>query len=91
MNELPSTDMPLPRTTDVGKIIKKLNKEGGRPQKQKVAIALSVARKAGADIPMPMHDKKKMPMKREEMMKDKMPMPMHNEKMMRMHERVKTG
>ena len=43
--------MPLPKTTDVGKIISKLNKEGGRSRSQKIAIALSVARKAGASIP----------------------------------------
>ena len=43
--------MPLPKTRDVGKIMRKLNKEGGRSRKQKVAIALSVARKAGAKIP----------------------------------------
>lgn len=43
--------MPLPKTRDVGKVMKVLNKEGGRPRAQKVAIALSVARKSGADIP----------------------------------------
>lgn len=43
--------MPLPRTRNVGKIIRKLKEEGGRPQKQIVAIALDVARKAGANIP----------------------------------------
>ena len=31
--------------------MKKLNEEGGRSKKQKVAIALSVAREAGANIP----------------------------------------
>ncbi len=30
----------------------------GKPQAQAVAIALNTARKAGADIPMPMHKKK---------------------------------
>lgn len=43
--------MPLPKTTNVGKIIKKLNEEGGRSRKQKVAIALNVARRSGADLP----------------------------------------
>jgi len=43
--------MPLPKTKNVGKIMKKLNEEGGRSEKQKVAIALDVARKAGAHIP----------------------------------------
>lgn len=43
--------MPLPETTDVGKIMRKLNKEGGRSRKQKIAIALDVARKSGAKIP----------------------------------------
>jgi len=43
--------MPLPKTKDVGKIIKKLKKEKpGMSKKQKVAIALSTARKAGAKI-----------------------------------------
>ena len=45
--------MPLPKTADVGKIMHKLNKEGGRPRKQKFAIALSQARKHGANIPKP--------------------------------------
>ena len=31
--------------------MRKLNKEGGRPRRQKVAIALSQARKYGARIP----------------------------------------
>ena len=43
--------MPLPKTRDVGKIIRKLNEEGGRSREQKIAIALSVSRKAGATIP----------------------------------------
>lgn len=41
--------MPLPLTQDVGKTIKKLKSEKpGMPHKQTIAIALSVARKAGA-------------------------------------------
>lgn len=43
--------MPLTPTRDVGKTIRKLKKEGGRPQAQIVAIALDVARRAGANIP----------------------------------------
>ena len=44
--------MPLPKSKDPGKTIKKLNKEKpSMPRKQKVAIALSQARKAGANIP----------------------------------------
>jgi hypothetical protein len=43
--------MPLPKTSNVGTIIRKLNKEGSRPRKQKIAIALSQARKHGARIP----------------------------------------
>ena len=39
--------MPLPKTTNVGKIMHKLKKEGGRPHKQMVAIALEQARKSG--------------------------------------------
>lgn len=43
--------MPLPRTSDVGAIISELNKsKTKRPRKQKVAIALSQARKFGAKI-----------------------------------------
>jgi len=49
--------MPLPKTKDVGKIMHKL-KEEDMPHKQKVAIALSTARKAGAKMPMPAHKKK---------------------------------
>ena len=37
----------------------KIEKEAGKPQKQAVAIALSVARKAGAKIPTAKHKKKK--------------------------------
>lgn len=44
--------MPLPKTTDVGKIMHELKHKGKkRPHKQRVAIALDVARKAGANIP----------------------------------------
>lgn len=39
--------MPLPKTSNVGTLMDFLNKEGGRPKKQKVAIALSEARKNG--------------------------------------------
>lgn len=43
---------PLPHTTNVGKILHELKHKGKkRPRKQRVAIALDVARKAGADIP----------------------------------------
>ena len=37
---------PLPKTKDVGKLMKILNKEGGRSRKQKVAIVLSVSGKS---------------------------------------------
>ena len=41
--------MPLPRTKDVGKILHELKTKGKkRPRKQRVAIALSHARKMGA-------------------------------------------
>ncbi len=53
--------MPLPKTRDVGKIISKLDEEGGRSRKQKIAIALDVARRSGAKIPRkdnPGHSKK---------------------------------
>ena len=45
--------MPLPKTRDVGKIMRKMMKEDHHkwPHKQMVAIALSQARKAGAKIP----------------------------------------
>ena len=44
--------MPLPVTRDVGTVIRALKEHHpGMPQKQKVAIALSQARKAGASIP----------------------------------------
>lgn len=44
--------MPIPKSKDVGKTIKFLKKENpGMPQKQKVAIALDVARRSGAKIP----------------------------------------
>lgn len=46
--------MPIPKTRDVGKTIRFLKKEKpGMPHKQKVAIALSTARAAGANIPKP--------------------------------------
>jgi len=52
--------MPIPKTQNVGKTIEFLKKDKpGMPQKQKVAIALSVAREAGAKIPT-----EKMPMKK---------------------------
>ncbi len=45
--------MPLPKTKNVGTIIKELNRsKTKRPMKQKVAIALSQARKSGAKIPL---------------------------------------
>lgn len=45
--------MPLPKTTDVGKIIEELNQSRTkRPRKQKIAIALAQARKSGANIPL---------------------------------------
>jgi len=44
--------MPLPKTKNVGKIMSELNtSKTKRPRKQKVAIALSQARKSGAKIP----------------------------------------
>lgn len=44
--------MPIPKTKDVGKTIRFLKKDKpGLPKKQKVAIALDVARRAGAAIP----------------------------------------
>lgn len=50
--------MPLPKTQDVGKIITELKRSSTkRPHKQKVAIALDVARKAGANIPKPKKSK----------------------------------
>ena len=43
--------MPLPNTTNVGTIIDFLKKENpGMPKDQRTAIALSHARKMGADI-----------------------------------------
>jgi len=42
--------MPLPKTSSVGTILRKLKKEGGRSRRQMVAIALSQARKFGANI-----------------------------------------
>ena len=43
--------MPLPRTQSVGKIMRELKTGKKRPYKQRIAIALSHARKAGAHIP----------------------------------------
>ncbi len=44
--------MPLPKTKDVGKIIRELNtSKKKRSRKQKVAIALDQARASGAKIP----------------------------------------
>ena len=43
--------MPLPKSSDPGKIIRFLKREKpGMPQKQRIAIALSQARKSGAKI-----------------------------------------
>lgn len=48
--------MPLPKTRDIGKIIRFLKKERRkRPLKQIIAIALSHARKMGAKIKSPRH------------------------------------
>jgi len=45
--------MPIPKTQDVGKTVKFLKRESpGMSKKQKIAIALSTARKAGANIPL---------------------------------------
>lgn len=50
--------MPLPNDKDVGHQIKFLNKEHKKfAPGQKLAIALSQARKSGADIPKPKHAK----------------------------------
>ena len=43
--------MPLPKTQDVGKMMHAMKGED-MPHKQKVAIALSQAKKAGAKIPV---------------------------------------
>ena len=44
--------MPIPKSKDVGKTMRFLKKDApGMPKKQKVAIALSTARSAGAKIP----------------------------------------
>ncbi len=43
--------MPLPKTQSVGKIMHELKKGRERPYVQRIAIALSHARKQGADIP----------------------------------------
>lgn len=58
--------MPLPKSKNVGTVMHKLNAEKpGMPQKQKVAIALNVAREAGA--PIPYKDKAKQVMKKRSM------------------------
>ena len=54
--------MPIPKTKNVGKIMDFLKKEDGHkwPAKgQKIAIALSTARKAGANIPFQKEIKKR--------------------------------
>jgi hypothetical protein len=52
--------MPLPKTKDVGKIIRFLKKEKpGMDRDQRVAIALEHARSMGASIPKK-HKKKKL-------------------------------
>ncbi len=44
--------MPLPKTRNIGKTIKFLKKDKpSMPRKQKTAIALNTARRAGANIP----------------------------------------
>ena len=43
--------MPLPKTRNVGKIMTELKTGRKRPYVQRIAIALSHARKMGADIP----------------------------------------
>jgi len=46
--------MPLPRTTDVGKLVRFLKQEKpGMKQSQRLAIALDTARRAGANIKRP--------------------------------------
>lgn len=43
--------MPVPKTRDVGKVMRHLKKhKPSMPQKQKVAIALDTARRAGASV-----------------------------------------
>ena len=44
--------MPIPKTRSVGKTIRFLKRDKpGMPKKQRLAIALETARKAGANIP----------------------------------------
>lgn len=51
--------MPLPKTKNVGRLIRFLKKEKpGMSLKQKRAIALNTARKEGADIPEPKKKKR---------------------------------
>ena len=46
--------MPLPKTQNVETLIRMLKKEKpNMPKKQRLAIALTQARKAGAKIPQP--------------------------------------
>jgi len=45
--------MPLPKTNNVGKIMHELKSGKKRSRRQMVAIALSQARKYGADLPKP--------------------------------------
>lgn len=52
--------MPLPRTTDVGVIIRFLRQEKPNMKRsQRLAIALEQARKAGASIKRPKSKKRK--------------------------------
>lgn len=51
--------MPLPKTTDIGTIMEELKTGKKRPHKQKIAIALSHARKMGANIPLQKEIKKR--------------------------------
>lgn len=52
--------MPIPKTTNVGKTIRFLKKEKpGMKRKQRIAIALETARRAGAKIKRNPHDEQK--------------------------------
>ena len=52
--------MPIPKTRDVGKTVSFLKREKpGMPRKQRIAIALSTARRAGAKIKRNPHDEVK--------------------------------
>lgn len=61
--------MPLPKTQDVGKIMHKLKGEGGRSRDQMIAIALTEARKNGADVPLPSKKNIAMKMRADKMKK----------------------